>query len=65
MLFIAATAAWRPSAEAARERQAAAIADLDARHRRDLPSDRTSRTELPSSSAISGPMSVALAKAFH
>lgn len=34
MLFIAATAAWRPSAEAARERQAVAIADLDARHRR-------------------------------
>lgn len=28
MLFIAATAAWRPSAEAARERQAVAIADL-------------------------------------
>jgi endonuclease/exonuclease/phosphatase family metal-dependent hydrolase len=37
MLFIAATAAWRPAAEAARERQAVAIADLDARHRRDLP----------------------------
>jgi endonuclease/exonuclease/phosphatase family metal-dependent hydrolase len=37
MLFIAATAAWRPAAEAARERQAIAIADLDARHRRDLP----------------------------
>lgn len=37
MLFIAATAAWRPSAEAVRERQAIAIADLDARHRRDLP----------------------------
>jgi endonuclease/exonuclease/phosphatase family metal-dependent hydrolase len=37
MLFIAATAAWRPSAEAARERQAIAIADLDARHRRELP----------------------------
>lgn len=37
MLFIAATAAWRPAAEAARERQAVAIADLDMRHRRDLP----------------------------
>ncbi|HEY1748757.1 MAG TPA: endonuclease/exonuclease/phosphatase family protein [Xanthobacteraceae bacterium] len=37
MLFIAATAAWRPDAEAARERQAIAISDLDARHRRDLP----------------------------
>lgn len=37
MLFIAATAAWRLSAEAARERQALAIADLEARHRRDLP----------------------------
>ncbi|MGM4916241.1 endonuclease/exonuclease/phosphatase family protein [Tardiphaga sp. 813_E8_N1_3] len=37
MLFIAATAAWRLHAEAARERQAAAISDLDARHRRTLP----------------------------
>ncbi|MGH8287761.1 MAG: endonuclease/exonuclease/phosphatase family protein [Steroidobacteraceae bacterium] len=37
MLFIAPTAAWRPSAEAVRERQAVAITDLDARHRRDLP----------------------------
>src|SRR5690242_11606695 len=37
MLFIAATAAWRPAAEAARERQAIAIADLDGRHRRALP----------------------------
>src|SRR5581483_7277625 len=37
MLFIAATTAWRPAAEAARERQAIAITDLDARHRRDLP----------------------------
>lgn len=37
MLFIAATAAWRPAAEAAREQQAIAITDLDARHRRDLP----------------------------
>jgi endonuclease/exonuclease/phosphatase family metal-dependent hydrolase len=37
MLFVAATTAWRPAAEAARERQVLAIADLDARHRRDLP----------------------------
>ncbi len=37
MLFIAPTAAWRLSAEAVRERQAIAVADLDARHRRDLP----------------------------
>jgi endonuclease/exonuclease/phosphatase family metal-dependent hydrolase len=37
MLFIAATSAWRPSAEAARELQAIAVADLDARHRRKLP----------------------------
>jgi endonuclease/exonuclease/phosphatase family metal-dependent hydrolase len=37
MLFIAATAAWRPGAEAVREQQAIAISDLDARHRRDLP----------------------------
>jgi endonuclease/exonuclease/phosphatase family metal-dependent hydrolase len=37
MLFICATAAWRLSAEAARERQAIAITDLDARHRCDLP----------------------------
>jgi endonuclease/exonuclease/phosphatase family metal-dependent hydrolase len=37
LLFIGATAAWRPSAEAARERQAIAVADLDARHRRELP----------------------------
>ena len=37
MLFIAPTAAWRLSAEAVRERQAIAISDLDARHRRDLP----------------------------
>jgi endonuclease/exonuclease/phosphatase family metal-dependent hydrolase len=37
LLFIAATAAWRPAAEAARERQAIAITELDARHRRDLP----------------------------
>lgn len=37
MLFIGATSAWRPNAEAARERQAIAVADLDARHRRDLP----------------------------
>lgn len=37
VLFIGATCAWRPAAEAARERQVLAIADLDARHRRDLP----------------------------
>jgi endonuclease/exonuclease/phosphatase family metal-dependent hydrolase len=37
MLFVAATAAWRPAAEATRERQAVAIADLDARHRCELP----------------------------
>lgn len=37
MLFIAATAAWRLSAEAAREQQAIAITDLDLRHRRDIP----------------------------
>ena len=37
MLFIAPTAAWRLSAEAVRERQAIAVTDLDARHRRDLP----------------------------
>jgi endonuclease/exonuclease/phosphatase family metal-dependent hydrolase len=37
LLFIGATAAWRLSAEAARERQAIMVADLDARHRRELP----------------------------
>jgi endonuclease/exonuclease/phosphatase family metal-dependent hydrolase len=37
LLFIAATAAWRLSAEAAREQQAIAITDLDARHRAELP----------------------------
>jgi endonuclease/exonuclease/phosphatase family metal-dependent hydrolase len=37
VLFIAATTAWRFNAEAARERQVVAITDLDARHRRDLP----------------------------
>jgi endonuclease/exonuclease/phosphatase family metal-dependent hydrolase len=37
MLFIAATAAWRAAAEAARERQVIAITERDARHRRDLP----------------------------
>jgi endonuclease/exonuclease/phosphatase family metal-dependent hydrolase len=37
MLFIGATAAWRLGAEAARERQAVALSDLDARHRRELP----------------------------
>ncbi|MBE1507908.1 endonuclease/exonuclease/phosphatase family protein [Rhizobium viscosum] len=37
LLFIGATAAWRLDAEAARERQAIAITDLDVRHRCDLP----------------------------
>jgi endonuclease/exonuclease/phosphatase family metal-dependent hydrolase len=37
LLFIGATAAWRLSAEAARERQAIAVTDLDARHRCALP----------------------------
>ncbi len=37
LLFIGATASWRLDAEAARERQAIAITDLDARHRQTLP----------------------------
>lgn len=37
LLFLAPTAAWRPAAEEVRERQAIALTDLDARHRRDLP----------------------------
>jgi endonuclease/exonuclease/phosphatase family metal-dependent hydrolase len=37
LLFIGATASWRLSAESARERQVVAIAELDARHRRELP----------------------------
>jgi len=37
LLFIGATAAWRLSAEAARERQAVAITELDARQRGPLP----------------------------
>ena len=37
LLFIAAAMEWRLDAEAARERQAVALTDLDARHRRDLP----------------------------
>ncbi|WFU13868.1 endonuclease/exonuclease/phosphatase family protein [Bradyrhizobium sp. CB3481] len=37
VLFIATTTSWRLSAEAARERQAVALTDLDARHRRTLP----------------------------
>ena len=37
LLFIATTAAWRPEAAAIRERQALALADLDARYRQDLP----------------------------
>lgn len=38
LLFIAATTSWRLAAEAARERQVVALSDLDARHRRALPS---------------------------
>ena len=37
LLFIAATTSWRLSAESARERQMVALTDLDARHRRILP----------------------------
>jgi endonuclease/exonuclease/phosphatase family metal-dependent hydrolase len=37
MLVVATTFSWRLDAEAARERQALAVADLDARHRRTLP----------------------------
>lgn len=37
LLFIATTTAWRLDAEAARERQVVALADLDARHRQALP----------------------------
>jgi len=37
LLVIATTSSWRLDAEAARERQALALADLDARHRRTLP----------------------------
>jgi endonuclease/exonuclease/phosphatase family metal-dependent hydrolase len=37
VLFIGTTASWRLSAEAARERQAVALTDLDARHRGPLP----------------------------
>jgi endonuclease/exonuclease/phosphatase family metal-dependent hydrolase len=37
LLFVAATTAWRPSTEVIRERQVVAISDLDARHRRTLP----------------------------
>lgn len=37
LLFVAAASSWRLGAEAARERQALALADLDARHRRELP----------------------------
>jgi endonuclease/exonuclease/phosphatase family metal-dependent hydrolase len=38
LVFIAATSSWRLDAEAARERQAVALTDLDARHRTTLPS---------------------------
>ncbi|QYN39341.1 endonuclease/exonuclease/phosphatase family protein [Pseudonocardia sp. DSM 110487] len=37
LLFIVASSSWRLEAEAARERQALALTDLDARHRRTLP----------------------------
>ena len=37
MLFIATTAAWRLAAEAAREHHAVSVTDLDARHRKELP----------------------------
>lgn len=37
VLFIAATTSWRLAAESARERQVVALTDLDARHRRALP----------------------------
>jgi endonuclease/exonuclease/phosphatase family metal-dependent hydrolase len=37
VLFIGTTAAWRLDAEAVREQQAVALTDLDARHRRELP----------------------------
>ena len=37
LLFIATTAAWCPAAEAARERHAVALSELDARHRQALP----------------------------
>jgi len=37
LLFIAPTTAWRPAAEATRQRQVVALTDLDIRHRRQLP----------------------------
>jgi len=37
LLFIVPTTAWRLNAEAARERQVIALADLDVRHRHELP----------------------------
>lgn len=37
LLFIGASSSWRLNAEAARERQALELVDLDSRHRRDLP----------------------------
>jgi endonuclease/exonuclease/phosphatase family metal-dependent hydrolase len=37
VLFVSASSSWRLESEAARERQALALTDLDARHRRDLP----------------------------
>jgi endonuclease/exonuclease/phosphatase family metal-dependent hydrolase len=37
LLFVAATTSWRLAAESARERQVVALSDLDARHRKTLP----------------------------
>ena len=37
LLFVAASTSWRLEAESARERQAVALSDLDARHRGELP----------------------------
>lgn len=37
LIFIGATSSWRLNAEAARERQALSLADLDSRHRCELP----------------------------
>jgi endonuclease/exonuclease/phosphatase family metal-dependent hydrolase len=37
LLFIATTTSWRLDAEASREQQVRALVDLDARHRRELP----------------------------
>jgi endonuclease/exonuclease/phosphatase family metal-dependent hydrolase len=37
VLFVSASSSWRLESEASRERQALALSDLDARHRRELP----------------------------